>query len=77
MRFSKCLGLSTEGFEEEIVDLMTKVSKKRYKDKGKRVQSSTRFDRELKRLRWTTKEKGRSRVEVVRKGDGGSKASFL
>ena len=57
MRFNECMGLATEGFEEEIVDFMTRVSEKRYKDKGKGVQSSTRFDRELKRLRWTIKEK--------------------
>ena len=69
-------GLSTEGFKEEIMDLMTRVSEKRYKDKGKRVQSLTKFDRELKRLRWMIKEKGRSRVEAVGKGDEGSKAGF-
>ena len=76
MRFSKCMGLSTEGFKEEIMDLMTRVSEKRYKDKGKRVQSSTKFDRELKRFRWMIKEKRRSKVEAVGKGDEGSKAGF-
>ena len=76
MRFSKCMGLSTKSFEEEIVDLMTRVSEKMYKDKGKWVQSSTRFDRELKRLRRTIKKKGRPRVEALRKGDEGSKAAF-
>ena len=76
MRFNKCMGLTTKGFEEEIVDLMTKVSEKRYKDKGKGVRSSTRFDKELKRLRWTINEKGRPSVEAVGKGEGVLRAGF-
>ena len=76
MRFNKCMGLATEGFEEEIVDFMTRVSEKRYKDKGKGVQSSTRFDRELKRLRWTIKEKWRPSVEAIGNGDEVLRAGF-
>ena len=58
INFSRCMGLPIEGFEEEIVDLMNRVSGRRYTDKGKGVQSSTKFDRELKRLKWTVKEEG-------------------
>ena len=39
MRFSKCMGLATKGFEEEIVDLITRLSEKGYKDKGKRCKA--------------------------------------
>ena len=63
IKFSKCMGLPTKGFEEEIVDLMTRVSGRRFTDKGKWVQSSTKFDRELKRLKWTVKEKEGSKAE--------------
>ena len=56
------MGLPTEGFEGEIVNLMTGVSEKRYKDKGKGVQGYTKYDRELKRLSWTINEKGSFRA---------------
>ena len=51
------MGLPTKGFEGEIGDLMTRVSERRYKDKGKGVQGFTRYDRKLKILKWTVKEK--------------------
>ena len=58
------------------MDLITRVSEKRYKDKGKGVQGSTRFDKELKRLRWMIKDKGRPIVDDIGKGVGVSKVGF-
>ena len=57
------MGLPTKGFEEEIVDLMTKVNGRRFTNKGRAVQRSKKFDRELKRLKWTMKEKEGSKAE--------------
>ena len=54
------------------------LQSKREKVQGqrKKVQSSTRFNKELKRLRWTIKEKGRPSVEAVGKGEGVLRAGF-
>ena len=71
MRFNKCMGLPINGFEEEIVDLVTRISDRRYTDKGKGVQGSTKFDRELKRLEWIINEKERSKDGASGKGARG------
>ena len=56
------MGMSIEGFEDEFLELMNKVSNRRQKGKGKGAHSSTKFARELKKLGWNVKEKGRNRV---------------
>ena len=50
MNFSKCMGMSIDGFEDEFLELMSKVSDRRQKGKGKGAHSSTKFARELKKL---------------------------
>lgn len=47
---------------------MAKVRKKKMKGKGKGVNNSTRFDRELKKLEWTVKDKRGYRLILERKG---------
>ena len=70
LRFSKCIGLPKEGFEEEIEYLMIGVSERMYKDKGKGVHGSTRFDRELKRLEWALRIMGDLELMLLGKGRG-------
>ena len=50
-KFSQCMGLSMEGFEGEFLELITKVNKRRIKGKGKGINGSTRYERELKKLK--------------------------
>ena len=47
---------------------MSKVNQRRIKGKGKGVNSSTKFDRELKKLKWTVKDKGSIKVSSQGKG---------
>lgn len=76
-RVSQCLGLSLEGFENEFQDLVSRVSKRRTKDKGKGVSTLASFDRELKRLEWTIKEKGRINSGLAKRGLRGSKLFMM
>ena len=59
--------MSIKGFEGEILKLMTKVNQKRIKVKRKGVNGSTKFDREIKKLEWTIKERGNLRVGASEK----------
>ena len=49
-KFCVFLGFPIEGFEEEILELMTKINSQRQKGKGRGGAVSTKFDRELKKL---------------------------
>ena len=62
------MGLSMEGFEGEFLELMTKVNQTRIKGKEKRVNGSTRYERELKKLKWTVNEGRKIRSGASRKG---------
>ena len=53
LRFSKFLGMSPKGYEDEVLGLMYKISDRRQKGKGKEMQGTTKFDREMKKLEWT------------------------
>ena len=50
MRFSKFLGMSPIGYENEVLALMHKISGRRLDERGKEVQRMTKFDREMKKL---------------------------
>ena len=54
-RFSKFMGFPIDGYEDEIVVLMKKISSRRKKGKG--GQTSTKFDKELKKLEWTVRDR--------------------
>ena len=75
-RFSKFLGFSTEGFEEEILNLLLRNQRRREQNVKKDISGSTKFDRELKKLEWSINYKGaRKEKSLVR--DGGDKISNL
>ena len=76
MRFSKVMGLTIQGFEDEIVDLMTRIIKNRIKGAEKGTRRLTKFDRAMKNLEWTIKEKGGNRGDTSIKGVKGSKSVF-
>ena len=48
LRFIKFLGMSSNGYEHEGLNLMYKISDIREKGKGKEVSGMTKFDREMK-----------------------------
>ena len=61
-RFFACLGLSTEGFEEEILHLMGKMNDKKLQEEWGLIRKNqskkvSLFDREQRRLEWTIKER--------------------
>lgn len=51
-----------EGFEEEILDLVNRISERRQKGKEKGGAFSTCFNRELKNLEWIVNDKERTKV---------------
>ena len=59
--FSRFLGFSIDGYEDEIFNLMNSICERRSTVKGKGVQGTTKFDRERKKLEWNMKEKEKSR----------------
>ena len=69
-RFSKFLGFSTSGHEEEILGFLKRFNVGRQKGKGKRGGGGgggdriTKFDREVKNLAWNV-------TDTTRKNDGG------
>ena len=50
LRFSKFLGMSPVGYENEVLALMHKINGRRLDERGKEVQRMTEFDREMKKL---------------------------
>ena len=47
--------MSPEGYEDEILDSMIKISGRMQEVKGKEVHRTTKFDKEIKRLEWSVK----------------------
>ena len=67
-KFSEFLGFPTEGFKEEILELMTRINSQRQKGKGNGGTVSTKFDRELKKLEWNVMDSGRKKNGAPGKG---------
>ena len=63
-RFSKFLGFSTSGHEEEILEFLKRFNIGRRRGKGKGGDRITKFDREMKKLAWNV-------TDTIRKKDGG------
>ena len=63
VRFSKFLGFSTTGYEDEILDMLRKIHSDQPKDKGKRQQNTSKCERELKKLECTINYSRRSSVK--------------
>ena len=67
-RFSKFLGFSTAGHEEEILGFMKRFNAGRQKGKGKGGDRTTKFDREMKKLAWNVTDTGRKKRWSPREG---------
>ena len=67
-RFSKFLGFSTTGHEEEILGFMKRFNVGRQKGKGKGGDRTTKFDRERKKLVWNVTDTGRKKDGAPGKG---------
>ena len=63
-RFSKFLGFSTAGHEEEILEFLKRFNAGRKRGKEKGGDRTTKFDREMKKLAWNV-------TDTIRKKDGG------
>ena len=63
-RFSKFLGFSTAGHEEEILEFLKRFNVGRRRGKGKGGNRITKFDREMKKLAWNV-------TDTLKKKDGG------
>ena len=59
-KFSEFLGVTTVGFEEEILNLMRKLEAQQEGDKRKGYPTETRCDRELRKLECTINYSGKS-----------------
>ena len=55
--FNNFLGFSIEGYKEEILKLINNISARRQQIKGKGVQGTSKFEREIKKSKWTIQEK--------------------
>ena len=64
------------GLEEVIFDFMKKIYASRQKGKGKGAPTLTKFDRELKKLEWNVKDKGRSKGVASRREARVSQSGF-
>ena len=79
VKFSRCLGMPTEGFEEEILYLLRRM-KGRIEQKSqngacrKTKSSASKSSRELKKLEWTMSYK-RARVVTNAGMSGGTSGS--
>ena len=63
-RFSKLLGFSISGHEEDILEFLKRFNVGRKRGKGKGGDRITKFDREMKKLAWNV-------TDTIRKKDGG------
>ena len=59
-KFSEYLGVTTVGFEEEILKLMRKLEAQQVEDKRKGNSTETRCERELRKLECTINYSGKS-----------------
>ena len=63
-KFSEYLGVTTVGFEEEILKLMRKMEAQQVEDKRKGNSTETRCERELRKLECTINYSGKSHNRV-------------
>ena len=67
-RFSKFLGFSIAGHEEEILGFMKRFNAGRQKGNGKGGDKPTKFNREMKKLVWNVTDMGRKKDGAPGKG---------
>ena len=63
VKFNEFFGFSTVGFEKEILGLMRKMVVRQQKDKKKGVATTTRCERELKKLASSINYNGRDKFK--------------
>ena len=70
IKFSEFLGVTTAGFEEEIVELLRKMEVRQHGDKRKGDPAETRCERELRKLECTINYNGKGQIRGGRdRGD--------
>ena len=69
-RFSKFLGFSTKGFEAEILNLLLRTKRRREHSNKRGTTGTTKFDRELKKLKWSINYNGASKENNLVRGGG-------
>ena len=62
IKFSEFLGVTTAGFEEEIVELLRKMDARQHGDKRKGDPAETRCERELRKLECTINYNGKGQI---------------
>ena len=62
IKFSEFLGVTTAGFEEEIVELLRKMEARQHGDKRKGDTGETRCERELRKLECTINYNGKGQI---------------
>ena len=62
IKFSEFLGVTTAGFEEEIVELLRKMDARQHGDKRKGDPGETRCERELRKLECTINYNGKGQI---------------
>ena len=72
IKFSEYLGVTTAGFEEEILELLRKMEVQQQGDKRKGYQTETRCERELRKLECTINYNGKGQTR-----DGRDRGNFL
>ena len=70
VRFSHFLGFSTDGLENEILNFLTKIKKRREKIHSKGLLEKSRFERELKRLECSVNYEGDGKKKGSIQGKG-------
>ena len=63
IKFNEFLGFSTVGFESEILDLLRKIVARQHQGENKGAVTTTRCERELKKLVCTINYDGRSQIK--------------
>ena len=62
IKFSEFLGVTTAGFEEEILELLRKMDVRQHGDKRKGNPAETRCERELRKLECTINYNGKGQI---------------
>ena len=69
-RFSKFLGFSTMGLENDILEFMVKIRKRREKVHSKSLLEKSKFERDLKRLECYINYEGGRKQKGIMQGRG-------
>ena len=69
IKFSEFLGVTTAGFEEEILELLRKMDVRQHGDKRKGDPAETRCERELRKLECTINFNGKGQIRGGRDGE--------